>query len=332
MTTGAALDPAPFLRGNPFPPAGGVAFPRADPGDRARLPIGTWAAASAAIGVRLELVGDATSLAVGYHAGEPDVPTRAAVTGTEFEVWSGDRYLGAVAAAAGDHVVELPLASGTTTIYVPDRLNPSIRSIRPVGGSVAPAPAAPRWIAYGDSIVEGWSATRAGRCWAAIVARSLGLDLHNLGYAGTARGEIASAEQIGRLPADVVSLGYGTNCWSTVPHSAAMVAANLHAFVTLVRAGHPQAPLVVSTPIVRPAAEEVPNALGATLGDLRQAMHATLDELRRADGRLVVVDGRDLVGAGALVDGIHPGDEGHAVMAERMAPAFRRALGVRTAR
>ena len=91
----------------------------------------------------------------------------------------------------------------------------------------------------------------------------------NLGYAGSARGELPSAQQIAALDADVISISHGTNCWSRIPFSTALFAAQTRAFLAFVRAGHPDMPIVVTSPILRPDAETTPNALGATLVDLR---------------------------------------------------------------
>ncbi len=44
----------------------------------------------------------------------------------------------------------------------------------------------------------------------------------NLGFAGSARGEIVLAQQIAALDANVITVAYGTNCWATLPRSADM--------------------------------------------------------------------------------------------------------------
>ncbi len=139
----------------------------------------------------------------------------------------------------------------------------------------------------------------------------------NLGYAGSARGELPSAQQIAALDADVISISHGTNCWSRIPFSTALFREQTQAFVALVRQGHPDTPIVVSSPILRPDAEDTPNALGATLVDLRIAMEELTRELIAAgDPHLTLVEGGRLVGPDDLPDGIHPGDHGHEVLAD----------------
>ena len=151
----------------------------------------------------------------------------------------------------------------------------------------------PRWIAYGDSIAEGWIASGPAGAWPSVAARRHGLDLVNLGYAGSARGELPSAQHVAALDADVISISHGTNCWSRIPFSAALFAEQTRAFLALVRQGHPDTPIVVTSPILRPDAETTPNALGATLRDLRVAMEDVTRELIAAgDARLDVGGGR----------------------------------------
>jgi lysophospholipase L1-like esterase len=196
-----------------------------------------------------------------------------------------------------------------------------------VDGELEPAPAQARWIAYGDSITEGWSASSPARGWVATVGREIGLDAMNLGYAGSARGEIVIAEQIAALDVDVISVAYGTNCWTTIPHSADMLHAITAAFLNIIRAGHPDVPIVVVSPIIRPDAEHVPNLLGATQVELRQAVEQAVrineDPLTR------LVCGRELIPWELLRDGIHPDDAGHRLLADAMGPELTDAMSDR---
>ena len=56
-----------------------------------------------------------------------------------------------------------------------------------------------------------------GRCW----RRRHGLDVTNILLAARP-GEIPSAEEIAALPADVITLAHGTNCWTRIPFSTGM--------------------------------------------------------------------------------------------------------------
>src|SRR4029453_14144581 len=99
-------------------------------------------------------------------------------------------------------------------VYLPEGMRPVVTAIRAIGGEIAPAPPQRRWLCYGDSIAEGWCAAGPAGAWPARVGRDCVLDVINLGYAGGARGELASAEEIARLRADVISIAHGTNCWT----------------------------------------------------------------------------------------------------------------------
>ena len=303
----------PFLRGCAYPPGRGATYPRADPFDD-RLPLDTWGMARLPVTVRLEFVG-AHDVELRYHCGEPHGFRDG---GTTFTVWRAGVRVDEKDAQPGEHVVRLSIGSGDerAIVYLPEAMDPVILE---VVGDVQPAPEQPRWIAYGDSIAQGWVTSKPDLAWPAVVAREHGLNVFNFGYAGAARGEIASAEQLAKLPpADVITVTHGTNCWTRVPHSAEQMRANTGAFLEVLRQGHPEAPIIVVTPILRADGEAQPNRLGATLPDLRNAMEQAVQELR--DDNIAVHDGRDIVDADRFPDGIHPDDEGHAQLAAVIGP------------
>jgi lysophospholipase L1-like esterase len=336
--------PGPFLRGAAWPGTDAVPYPRADPADADRLPADTWATATIPVGVRLELVGDARAIEVDHTCATTELGYRGAAAGTTFTAWRGDELLDERPAVVPGGTVRLALAggpgargagararepgAGVVTVHLPEGLRPRITAVRAAGGgTIEPAPPGPRWLCYGDSIAEGWASTGPGRAWPALAARRHGLDVVNLGYAGAARGEVASAEQLAARPADALSISHGTNCWARIPHSADQVAAGMSAFLEIVRQGHPGAPVVVASPVVRPDAESTPNRLGATLADLRAAIEGAVEaRIAAGDRRLTLVRGGPLLGAGDLVDGIHPGDAGHAKLAEAIGGAVAAAI------
>jgi lysophospholipase L1-like esterase len=323
-----ALPAGPFVRGCAWSGTGGLPYPRADPADLARLPGDTVAAASLPVGVRLELVGDAEAVELAYTTRTDDLGYRGAGAGTAFTVVRGDSVVSEHPATLGDGTVTIRLparaADEPVLVHLPEGMRPTVHTLTAAGGTVEPAPRQPRWLAYGDSIVEGWVASGPAGAWPAIAGRAHRLDVVNLGYAGAARGEIASAEQLAALDADVVSISHGTNCWTRVPFSEAMFRAQTDAFLAIVRAGHPDTPIVVTSPVLRPDAEHQPNRLGATLADLRQAMEeVTGERIAAGDDRLVLVEGGALLTTAQLPDGIHPGDEGHRVLAAAFGAPIR---------
>ena len=322
--------PEAFLRGCAFPAGEGVPYPRADPAPRGeRLPRDTWQTASLPVGVRFEMQGDASRLEIDYETQTEDLGYRGEGAGTFFSVWRGGACICEVPAKLGRQRVEVLLGENEAPaiLYLPEGMRPTVHALRGLDGAIEPAPRQPRWLCYGDSIAEGWAATGPALAWPAVVGREQGLDVVNLGYAGSARGEIASAEQIADLSADLISISYGTNSWSRTPSSAAAFRAGLDAFLDVLRQGHPETPMLAVSPILRPAAERVPNRLGATLSELRAIFEECVEaRIAAGDAALVSIPGADLVAEERLPDGIHPDDAGHAAIAARLGPQLRAAL------
>ncbi|MGW0119175.1 GDSL-type esterase/lipase family protein [Streptomyces sp. NPDC003327] len=324
------LDPAPFLRGTAW--LDGTRAVRADPADLERLPRDIAARAALPIGVRIEFAAAPGTRAVRLRY-------RAAVPGPDdpwhglrhcFALWCGTRLVGETCVApAAEATVTLPLPplppeGAVFSVHLPEGQEPVPLALRAVGGSLSPAPPRPRWLVHGDSITEGWWSTRPAHSWPATAGRLLDVDAVNLGYAGGARGELPLAEHLARLPGDLITLAFGTNCWSRVPATADWLYATVRAFVGLVRRGHPRTPLLVVSPVLRPEAEHSRNALGATLTELRRAMErAARDLAAEGDPHLLLLPGRPLLAAEHLADGLHPNDTGHARIAAAVAEALR---------
>jgi len=331
---GRPAQPEPFLRGCAYPAFEDVPYPRAalgPPGDR--LPADTRAKASIPVGVRFELRGDARAIAVDYEARGGELGLRGEAAGCDFSLYRAGRLVARQRAAPGRHRALLALGAGfdpdeRAILYLPEGLLPRVRALIGVEGEIAPAPAQPRWLCYGDSIAEGWLASEPALAWPAIAGREQGLDVANLGYAGAARGELVSAEQLAALPADLISLSHGTNCWQRLPHSAARMREGLRDFLSVLREGHPATPVVCVSPLLRPQAEASPNRLGATHAALRAVFEAVVRErIAAGDAQLLLVEGAELVAPELLPDGIHPGDAGHRALAAALGPRLVSALG-----
>jgi lysophospholipase L1-like esterase len=317
------MDPDPFTRGRAWPGTPRVPYPRAKPADAFRLPVDTWAQAQIPVGVRLELTGNDTEVEIAYELKTADPGIRGESGGVTFQLWRDGAVVDEEKAAHPEGVARLRTGSGgdRAIVYIPEALRPTIRSI---DGSVKPAPLQKRWICYGDSVAEGWLASAPALAWPAIAGRDHGLDIVNMGYAGAGRGEIVTAEHIAELAADIISITHGTNCWTRVPFSVALFAEQLNVFLNIVRQGHPETPIVVASPVVRPDAEDTPNRLGATLADLRDAMETVvLDRIDHGDDRMRLVEGRHLVTEAQLADDIHPNDDGHRAIAAAIGPVVK---------
>ncbi|MGW5863642.1 GDSL-type esterase/lipase family protein [Streptomyces sp. NPDC055239] len=298
---------------------------RADPADRERLPGDTWERAGVPAGVRLAFTARGVSaVEIAYTASPSSAADSYRNAPAVFTLLADEDAID-TPASPGDEcrtLIHLPYPEGEFTLHLPEALRPALHGVRPVDGTLTPAARRPRWLVYGDSITEGWSVSRPHLAWPALAGRALGVESVNLGYAGAARGELASAEQLASLEADLLTVAFGTNCWSRTPHSAGLLYETTRAFLDLLRRGHPDAPLLVVSPVVRPDAETTPNALGATLGDLRSAV-----ERAAVDAGAGLLPGSGLLHAGHLVDGVHPGDEGHELLAKAVVSAPRRGAG-----
>jgi lysophospholipase L1-like esterase len=328
-----APQPEPFLRGCAWPAGEGVSYPRCDPGPPAlRLPADTRAAAALPVGVRFEFVGDADAIEVRYRTETDDFGYRGPAAGRSFVTFCGDQRVDEADAILGEGKVTLATGPGDAvrTLYLPEGMRPTVLELKASSGSIRPAPSRPRWLCYGDSIAEGWCASEPAAAWPHVLAREEALDVVNLGYAGAARGEVASAEEIAALPADLITISHGTNCWTRTPHSIELFVAGLRAFLDLVRLAHAEVPIVAISPLLREDAENTENRLGATLAALREGFESVIHERRaHGDPSLTLVPGLELIVAGHLPDGIHPDDAGHERIARALAPVLTHALGER---
>ena len=322
--------PEPFLWGCAWPPRAGVPYPRCDPGPGGlRLPADTRAVSEVPAGVRFVFEGEPDAVWVDYETQTADLGYRGKGAGTEFVLFRGDTRVDAARAELGNGSVRLSVGSGAglLSLYLPEGMRPTVLALRAEGGEIRQALPRKRWLCYGDSIAEGWCASEPAAAWPHIVSRQHDFDVVNLGYAGAARGELPSAEELALLPADLISVAHGTNCWSRTPFSTDLFAASFHAFLDRIRVGHPETSVVAISPILRMDAETTPNILGMSLGDLRTAFEAVVTQRQeQGDERLFLVPGRDLVPESHLPDGIHPDDEGHQQMAAVLGPVLSRAV------
>lgn len=317
------LDPGPFLRGIGW--RHGEHWVRADPDDRTRLPLDTWERACVPVGMRLDFTAPGP-FEVRYRAEERGSVDALRGGTSTWEALRDGRFQARVPAVPSEEEQEVRIEwpGGPGVLYVPEALRPVVLGVR----GASPVPPLPRWIVYGDSITEGWSASRPSLAWPAVAGRALGMDPLNMGFAGCGRGELPVAQQIAGLDAALLTVAYGTNCWAGVPHSAPLLYERTRAFLDLVRRGHPDTPLLVVSPLPRPDAEDTPNECGATLAALRRAVEdavrsRTAPAHGPADTHLALLPGGGLLGAERLADGLHPDDGGHALFADAVRTALR---------
>ncbi|WP_134738770.1 SGNH/GDSL hydrolase family protein [Nocardioides sp. 503] len=237
--------------------------------------------------------------------------------------------------------VEIWLPHDEATLLV------DLRADAPVGPSTASRPV---WVHHGSSISHGSNAAHPAGTWPAVAARLGGVELVNLGFAGSALLDQLVARTIRDLPADLVSVKIGINLVNTDAMRLRAFRTAVHGFLDTVRDGHPTTPLLVVSPILCPIHEQVPgptamDVSGLADGVLRftaagdpaevAAGKLTLEVIRAELARIVaersvsdphlhLLDGRELYGGQdhaelPLPDDLHPDAASHQRMGERFA-------------
>ncbi|GLY44616.1 lipase [Amycolatopsis sp. NBRC 101858] len=213
------------------------------------------------------------------------------------------------------HVDGLAAGRKRVRIWLPQSSPVSLGELE-LSGEATPVPEGRRWIAYGSSITQCRLAAGPSETWPALVATELGWSLRCLGFAGECHLDPVVARYIRDTEADVISLCVGVNIHGAATFSARSLGPALEGFVRTIRDGHPDTPILLTTPLHAPERERQPNALGLTLADVRA-------EVANAAHGLPVVDGPSLLGpadAGFLADGLHPDAAGYRLIAERLRP------------
>ncbi len=242
-----------------------------------------------------------------------------------------------------DKLVELWLPWSETTHLVELRTN----------APVLPAASDRRvWLHHGSSISQGSIAESPSTSWSAIAAQQGGVELVNLGLAGSALLDPCTARTMRDTPADLVSVKVGINLVNLDLMRRRAFGPAVHGFLDTIRDGHPDAPLLVVSPLLCPIHEETPgpgtfDVEGLGDGELRflatgdpadvAAGKLTLRVIREELARIVAqraetdpaihhLDGLTLYGEEdhevlPLPDALHPDGETHRLIGSRFAAA-----------
>ncbi|HUQ56983.1 GDSL-type esterase/lipase family protein [Lentzea sp.] len=203
------------------------------------------------------------------------------------------------------------------------------------------------WLHHGSSISHGSNATTPTGIWPAVAARRGGVELHSLGFGGSALVDPFMARVLRDRPADLISVKLGINVVNfDLMRLRAFVPA-VHGFLDTIRDGHPDTPLVLISPIFCGIYEDTPGPGGMdvealaegrvvftatgpdgqvpqlTLRIIRDALKSVA-ESRDDDENLHHLDGTTLYGeqdaiAHPLPDALHPDTAAHEVMGRRFA-------------
>jgi lysophospholipase L1-like esterase len=164
-----------------------------------------------------------------------------------------------------------------------------------------------RFLAYGDSITQGYC---AGTPFPEVLGRLNGWESVNLGIGGM-KVSPQHGESLGRMQSDLIMIFIGTNDW----WGHCDVAGGIGQTLDGIRNIKPLLPIVVVTMLAR-SDEPAKNARRCiVLEDFREQISQEISNRQgNADSHLYLIEGRPLLSLERLGDGLHPGSS--AAMAE----------------
>lgn len=185
----------------------------------------------------------------------------------------------------------------------------------------APALAAKvRWVAFGDSVTQGFTASSVACTYAFLVGEAKGWETINAGFGGHGT-RARDGEFLAGLDADVFSVAIGVNDWQGGAEPEAF-RVQLNGLLDALRAGKPRAHVFVITPLWVPPGWK-PATAKHPLEKYRSIIRQVVSGC--ADARVQVVEGPSLIDHEATrfdPVAVHPNDSGFAQMAERLAGIF----------
>ena len=302
----------------------------------AMVPEAVWDLSRMASGLFTRIRTDATTIAVRYTLGLPELgmthmpPT--SVSGVDLYADTPDgvsRWV-AVSHPATFPVVEALLLDGIDagtrdyTLWFPlfNRVESAEIGLTP-GASFAllPEDATPPIVYYGTSIIHGASASRPGMTVTAQLSRRLGRRVLGLGFSGNGKMEVALADLLAEIPESPAV--YVIDCLPNM--DADLVAERALPFLEALRAKRPDTPIVLmedrtlENAWIYAAEREKHDAR-------RRELRVAYDTLRaRGDTRLTLVPAEGLLGTDGdgTVDRSHPTDLGFSRQADVLEPVLR---------
>ena len=217
-------------------------------------------------------------------------------------------------AGMDEWTVNLPLHGGLDTLEI--GIAPDSAIEPPLPHSNAPV------LFYGSSITQGGCASRPGNNYASMLCRAVDAEQINLGFSGSARGEIA----IGKIIGGLEKLGAFVCDYDHNAPSVEHLQTTHEALFKAVRGQKPKLPVIFISRC------DFWRDRGYDAGCERRAViRATYEHAVAAgDKRVYFIDGETLFGGEGrcecTVDGCHPNDLGFYRMYENILPTLRKSL------
>jgi lysophospholipase L1-like esterase len=244
----------------------------------------------------------------------------------------------------------LPDHEKVVEVWLPHYETTRLVALRADAPMTAVTASRPVWLHHGSSISQGSNAASPSTTWPALAAARGGVELVNLGLAGSALLDPFTARALRDTPADLVSVKIGINLVNADAMRLRAFVPAVHGFLDTIREGKPTTPLLVVSPVYCPIHEDTPGPGAFDTDALREGLvrfRATGDPDERAAGKLTLrvirdelarvvkgraaddanlhyLDGLRLYGEAdhdelPLADRLHPDAPSHRRMGERFA-------------
>jgi GDSL-like Lipase/Acylhydrolase family/N-terminus of Esterase_SGNH_hydro-type len=178
---------------------------------------------------------------------------------------------------------------------------------------------------YGSSVCQGSGGLKPGMSYEAIVCRKLNLDFINLGFGGAGKAEDKVVALVNSIPACcyVFDLGKSYGMQDSTAFKK---------MLQTIRQSHPGVPLVCMTPITS-ALEVHSQGYSNRSVHTRTVMRDAANEfIKSGEKGVYLLEGTELLGFedhdGLSKDGVHPTDYGFSLIANKLLPTVKQALGL----
>ncbi len=173
---------------------------------------------------------------------------------------------------------------------------------------------------YGSSITQGGCASRPGNSYQALISHATNTDHVNLGFSGSAKGDIPLADYIAGMKMSAFVMDYDYNA-----DSPEHLSSTHEPFFKRIRNAHPHIPMIIISAPCMPC--------DRLLAERREIVRKTYkNALESGDRNVYFIDGSSLYDFefcdACTVDGIHPNDIGFLRMAEAILPILKKALNL----